>query len=218
MSCDSDDVWCSARYDRCYWVSDTACIGNGDICSTSVSVSASWFRHGTIRSTCTICFRPDAVSFNSTTIGDRNVIIVQGPVHTRAGTCPQAASTRRCYGTLDNNYIPVADRCRVKRHRIWSKANSACWSYRSVPKSRNSNRNRSRADVPVADTGNSRYSLTSVVPNRTSDIVRIARRRFAEQLRPHHSSSDAIPLKFRQRYGGRAGCVQNVKRKTTSRS
>ena len=32
------------------------------------------------------------------------------------------------------------------------------------------------------------------------------------QLRPHNSASDAITLKFRQRYGGRAGCVQNVKR------
>jgi len=85
----SDAEWCDRNYfvNRCpanrksfgVRLSTTAlvgcvlkvCVGDWDDCSTtSTSVSVSWFRHGTMRSTWTICLRPEAMSLSSTTIGD----------------------------------------------------------------------------------------------------------------------------------------------------
>jgi len=64
-SCESDLVWCSVKYGGVFWVSDSRCEGNWDDCpptTVGAPVSVSWFRHGTMRSTWTICFRPEAMS------------------------------------------------------------------------------------------------------------------------------------------------------------
>jgi len=73
----------------------------------------------------------------------------------------------------------------------------------------NRNRNRSSwAEVPITVTNRNKHSTNAVVLSWTPNIDRIARRRLTKQLRSCYSASDAIPLKFRQRYGGGAGCVQ----------
>jgi len=66
------------------------------------------------------------------------------------GTAETSEAYASMDGSLDDNHVPVADRCRAKRHRFRSKADRARRPNRPMFKPRNGNRYWSRTvDVPI---------------------------------------------------------------------